>query len=114
VIGGRMEQTAGIHAAHRNRGARLALVRLTGALVILASVSIFVFGMVRFNSGLRLPCAAWHPVDQGFCTQRLQSLQQLGTNIDFFVAFEVLGIFIEIVPWIILGLLIFWRKCLSE
>ena len=99
-----------IHAAHRNRGARLTLVRLAGALVILASISIFVFGMVSFNSGMRLPCAAWHPVDQAWCIQRRQSLQQLGTSNDFLASFEVVGIFIEMAPWILLALLIFWRK----
>jgi hypothetical protein len=104
------ELMTAIHAVNRNRGAWLPLVRLAAALVILVSVSLFVVGIVRFNSGLRLPCPDWHPVDQAFCTQRLQSLQQLGTNNDFFVVFDVGGVFIEIAPWIIPGLLIFWRK----
>jgi hypothetical protein len=88
----------------------LPLAHLAWAVLGLTSFAIFSIGLIAVYQGLQLPCDLRSPADPSFCIYEQQGLEELGLSKAFHAAFTAVGVLIELLPWFIVGLLIYWRR----
>ena len=91
-------------------GGWLWLARLAWAVLALATAVIFVAAVWGLHTGWGAPCSTWSQEIQSQCLQLEQDLQKLGLSLRFYAVYFPVGVIVEILPWIIAGVLIFSRK----
>ena len=91
-------------------GGWLFLARLLWILLSTAAILIFAISTVELYRGLHVPCPDLPQKYQAACIESHQQLDQLNLPVDFYINYITLGVIIEILPWCIVGLLIFWKK----
>ncbi len=88
----------------------LALARAAWILLSLAGIMIFVVGTVALYSVSSQPCTMVPLADQSACFSLRQAAQQVGFSEQAVALYFTAGVILEIVPWLLVGALIFWRK----
>lgn len=75
-----------------------------------AAVTIFVLGTLGLYSGLREPCVMLVGQARELCLERQESLRDLGIPPNLYALFLTVGAIVKVLPWIVVGILVFWRK----
>ena len=83
-----------------------------GIWILLALMAVVIF--IASNSGLytvwRQPCDTRKPEEQARCIELEQAVTELGLKRSFFSIYWPLGQTVEVLPWLITGIFIFWKK----
>lgn len=75
-----------------------------------AATSIFVLGTLGLYNGLQEPCVAFLGQAREQCLERRESLAALGVSVLGYTIFLVGSVIVKVLPWILVGVLIFWRR----
>jgi len=86
------------------------LARGIWILLALTAVVIFIASNRGFYTNFREPCNTLKAEEQAHCFEEEQTLAQFGLSRNFFSIYWPLGQTIEVLPWLITGILIFWKK----
>ncbi|MCC7161867.1 MAG: hypothetical protein IT331_05215 [Anaerolineae bacterium] len=79
-------------------------------LLTAAAVTIFVLGTLGLYNGLREPCVMLVGQARESCLTRHESLAELGIPPNLYALFLTAGAIVKVLPWIVVGILVFWRK----
>lgn len=79
-------------------------------LLTAAAVTIFVLGTLGLYNGLREPCVMLVGQARESCLTRHESLAELGIPPNLYALFLTVGAIVKVLPWIVVGVLVFWRK----
>lgn len=96
----------------RQRGGWLLLARLAWVILSLITVGIFITAVWGIHTVWSEPQLCDKPFieSRANCLANEQALNQLGLSFDFYAVFFPIELTIEVVPWILVGVLIFSRK----
>ena len=92
------------------RGYWLWLARIICVLIALLSISMFVVGTVDFDNTLRAPCRVLLAHFQPDCLVTENALRQVGLTWDDLANFYTPIATVTVLPLILIGCLVFWRK----
>lgn len=102
--------TSSTTSAYHIKGHWLLLARTTWIILAIVTVAIFIAGISDLYTGWRQPCITYKPAEQADCFKQDQTLQQFGLTRNFYSIYFPIGVTVEILPWIFIGILIFWKK----
>lgn len=88
----------------------LALARALWAVLSLSGIGISMLGTVRLFYALAQPCTFFPIEGRANCITQRQSLLQLGISPELYAVYITVGVIVEVLPWVIVGVLVFWRK----
>jgi hypothetical protein len=91
-------------------GGWLPLARLIWICLSATTVIIFAISAIALYQGTLTPCLSIPEKDQTLCYDWHQQLAQLNMSVNFYATSIVVGVMIEILPWLIVGVVIFWKK----
>lgn len=93
------------------KGGWLLLARAVWILLTLVSIWILTAAVIGQYTGWRKPCSAIPLLnDRAFCVAEEQALHQLGLSHNFYAVYFSAGVLVEVLPWILIGILVFSRK----
>jgi hypothetical protein len=99
-----------IFPTRRLMGGWLRLARGVWIVLMLLSIGILIAAVIGLYTGWRKPCTAFPLARQADCLAEEQALNQLGLSHNFYAVFFATGILVEVLPWILIGILVFSRK----
>jgi len=102
--------TSSTTSSYRIKGHWLLLARTTWIILAIIAVAIFMAGVSDLYTGWRQPCNTYKPAEQADCFKQDQTLQQFGISRNFYSVYFPISMTVEILPWILVGVLIFWKK----
>ncbi len=102
--------TSSTTSSYRIKGHWLLLARGVWIILALVTVVILMVGVSKLYTSWRLPCNTFPQEDQTSCVAYEQALHQLGLTRNFNAIYVAIGIIVEVLPWILAGILIFWKK----
>jgi hypothetical protein len=92
------------------QGGWLLLARGVWIIFTLLSIGILIAAAIGLYTGWRKPCSAFPLNDRAFCVAEEQALHQLGLSHDFYAVYFSTAVLVEVLPWILVGILVFSRK----
>jgi serine/threonine-protein kinase len=92
------------------KGHWLLLARSIWIILSLVTIAIFIAGVNKLYTGWHQPCNTYALADQADCFKKVQTYAAFGLTRDFFGNFFSIGVAVEMLPWILVGVLIFWKK----
>jgi predicted Ser/Thr protein kinase len=95
---------------YRIKGRWLQMVRSVWIILMLVTVTFFIAGVWGLYTGWHQPCNMFPQEDQASCIGTEQALHQIGFTKDFYAIYFPIGVTVATVPWILAGVLIFWKK----
>lgn len=92
------------------QGGWLLLARAVWIVLTLVSIWILIAAVIGLYTAWRKPCPAL-PLDaNAFCVAEEQALHQLGLSHNFYSVYFSTALLVEVLPWILVGILVFSRK----
>jgi serine/threonine-protein kinase len=88
----------------------LCLARGIWILLALMAIVIVIAFISRNYTYFRTPCNEHKLEEQARCFGLEQALAQFGLKLNFLSIFVLLGTTVEVLPWFIVGIVIFWKK----
>jgi serine/threonine-protein kinase len=92
------------------KGRWLLLARSIWIILTLVAIAIFIAGVSKLYTGWQKPCSTYMLQDQADCLKQDQTLAHFGITRNFYAVYFPVGVTVEILPWILVGVLIFWKK----
>ncbi len=95
---------------YRIKGRWLLLARTVWVILALVAVTFFIAGFSRLYTSWRVPCIVTVLESQADCFKQDQMFDRYGLTRNFFAIFFSTGVTVEVLPWILAGVLVFWKK----
>ncbi len=93
----------------RIKGRWLLLARSIWIILAIVSISFFIAAIINMY-GWSKPCNTYDLPDQADCFKKEQTYAAFGITKDFLGIYYPLGVVVEILPWLLAGIVIFWKK----
>jgi hypothetical protein len=92
------------------KGRRLLLARSVWIILALVTVTFFIAGVSRLYTSWRVPCNVTELQKQAECFKYDQMFDHYGLTRNFFSVYFSIGVTLEVLPWILAGVLVFSKK----
>ena len=102
--------TSSTTSSYRIKGHWLLLARGVWIILAITTVVIFIAGLKGINTFWHQPCNILTQEYKAYCVASEQAINQLGLPKEFYSIYNPLGMMVETIPWILVGVLIFWKK----
>jgi tRNA A-37 threonylcarbamoyl transferase component Bud32 len=97
-------------SSYRIKGPWLLLARAVWIILALVTISVFIAALGGLYTGWQKPCNTFPQEYQTGCIAYEQALHQFGLSRNFNAIYYPIGVIVEVLPWILAGVLIFWKK----